>query len=120
MRWHPACVILFQVCGLDRARLSPEFDHLARLVAENPFAAHGPALGSVAAFRPGVSRAIRRRSSPPPQLHGLRLGSGEAFSVTRVVNGKPGYPTPVLEAALGVPATTRAWRTIERLVSRHA
>ncbi len=118
------CEILTQVCGLNEPVYLREFDHLARLVAENLFAertdlAHGERCYSL--FRPGAEQGHPAPiESPHRNCTVFRLGSGEAFSVTRVVNGKPGYPTPVLEAALGVPATTRAWRTIERLVSRHA
>lgn len=119
-----ACVLLTRVCGLTEPVFLQEFDHLARLVAENPFAertdlAHGERCYSL--FRPGAEQGhLAPIESPHRNCTVFRLGSGEAFSITRVVNGKPGYPTPVLEAALGVPATTRAWRTIERLVSRHA
>ncbi len=118
-----AGVILARVCGLNEPVFLQEFDHLARLVAEDPFAertdlAHGERCYSL--FMPGAEQG---HPAPIESSHRnctvFRIGSGEAFSVTHVVNGKPGYPTPVLEAALGVPATTRAWRTIERLVSRH-
>lgn len=119
-----AGVILARVCGLNEPAFVREFDHLARLVAENPYAermdlADGERCYSL--FRPGAEQG---HPAPIASPHGncmvFRIGSGEAFSITRVVNGKPGYPTPVLEATLGVPATTRAWRTIERLVNRHA
>jgi uncharacterized protein (DUF1697 family) len=119
-----ACVILAGVCGLNEPAFLQEFDHLARLVAEDPYAgrrdlADGERFYSL--FRPGAEQG---HPAPIVSSHGnctiFRIGSGEAFSVTRVVNGKPGYPTPVLEAALGVPATTRAWMTILRLVNRHA
>jgi hypothetical protein len=50
----------------------------------------------------------------------FRIGAGEAFSITREVNGKIGYPTPVLEKALNLPVTTRSWTTIRRMVEKHA
>ena len=49
----------------------------------------------------------------------FRAAAGLALSVIREVNGKIGYPTPVLEKALNLPVTTRSWTTIVRLVERH-
>jgi uncharacterized protein (DUF1697 family) len=119
-----ACVTLARVCGLTEPVFLQEFDHLARLVAENPFAAlTEPAPGErcYSLFRPGAEQGHPASiESSRGNCTVFRIGLGEAFSVTWIVNGRSGDPTPVLEAALGVPATTRAWRTIERLVNRHA
>ena len=48
----------------------------------------------------------------------FRIDDGIAFSITRNVSGKIGYPTPVLEQAIRQPVTTRGWSTILRLVAR--
>ena len=43
-------------------------------------------------------------------------GPGEVLSITRLIGGQPGQPGRVIEAAMGVRATTRNWNTIERIV----
>lgn len=46
-------------------------------------------------------------------------GTGqEAYSVAKEIRGVSGYPTPLLEKRLQVPATTRSWATLVRLVGR--
>ncbi len=39
----------------------------------------------------------------------------EAFVLSRRVNGRYGFPNELVEAALGVPATTRNWNTVLRI-----
>jgi len=43
-------------------------------------------------------------------------GPGEVLSITRLIGGRPGQPGRVIEAAMGVRATTRNWNTVERIV----
>lgn len=46
-------------------------------------------------------------------------GTGqEAYSIARDIRGVSGYPTPLLEKRLNVPATTRSWSTLVRLIAR--
>ena len=49
----------------------------------------------------------------------FRMSEGVALSVTREINGKAGYPTPLLERALNVPVTTRSWTTLLRVLDKH-
>ena len=49
----------------------------------------------------------------------FRIDDGEALSVTREVNGRAGYPTPLLESALSAPATTRSWTTLLRAIAKY-
>ena len=46
----------------------------------------------------------------------LLIKNSAAFSVSRRVNGKSGYPNIFLEKTLKVPATTRNWNTINKIV----
>jgi len=43
---------------------------------------------------------------------------GEAYSVTRMIDGRAGNPGKTLEALLDAPVTTRNWNTVERIVAR--
>ena len=48
------------------------------------------------------------------------MGADAVFSVVRVVGRSPGSPNAFLEKLLGLPATTRVWNTVVRLVDKHA
>jgi uncharacterized protein (DUF1697 family) len=116
--------ILRQVCGCQEPVFVCSFGHLAQLVAEDPFAQYtDPAISErcMSFFEPEAATNIQLPlESARKDCVVFRLGGGEALSVTCAVNGKIGYPTPLLEKALNVPVTTRSWTTILRLVDRHA
>ena len=44
------------------------------------------------------------------------ISSRNAFSVTRLVGGRPGQPGRILERRLDLPVTTRNWNTVERIL----
>ena len=48
----------------------------------------------------------------------LSLDGPNAFAVTYMIAGRGGYTTQVLEARHGCVATTRNWRTVERIVAK--
>jgi uncharacterized protein (DUF1697 family) len=106
----------------------PAFVHslpsLAKLAAENPFVQfEKPVIYEryISFFKASLSKKI----TPPIESKTkdcivFRVVSGAALSFSRVVNGKTGYPTPLLERTLNSPVTTRSWGTIMRLVDKYA
>jgi uncharacterized protein (DUF1697 family) len=95
-------------------------DALATAVASEPFAhvmADDVYERCVTFFRTEVTPAL---AIPTQTERGdavlFDTGPGQVFSITRLVGGRPGQPGRVIEAALGVRATTRNWNTIERIV----
>ncbi len=50
----------------------------------------------------------------------FRVAGREAYSVTRLIAGRCGTAGPVVERRAGQPVTTRNWRTIRRLIEKHA
>jgi len=116
--------ILSQVCGLKEPVFVQSFGYLAELAAEDPFAPF--ATGAVAErcvsfFEPkATARLELPLESDRKDCLVFRASAGLALSIVREVDGKIGYPTLVLEKTLGAQVTTRSWRTILRLVKRHA
>jgi uncharacterized protein (DUF1697 family) len=116
--------ILSQVCGLTEPVFIQSFRHLTELAAEDPFAPFATAAIAercISFFEPKATvRLELPLESERKDCLVFRASAGLALSITRAVNGKIGYPTPVLEKTLGGPVTTRSWTTILRLVERHA
>jgi uncharacterized protein (DUF1697 family) len=118
-----ASEILKQVCGLNEPAFVRSLSHLAEPAAEDPFAD----FGNLAVHERCISifdrQAIVQVEWPLESQRGdciiFRIDDGEALSVTREVNGKAGYPTPVLESALNVPVTTRSWTTLLRAIEKY-
>lgn len=50
--------------------------------------------------------------------HVFATAGAEIFSVTREVDGRTQSPGGVIERSVGEPVTTRAWGTIERIVTK--
>ena len=50
----------------------------------------------------------------------LQFTASEALSISRTVGNTPGSPNAFLEKQFGLPATTRNWNTVVRLVQKHA
>jgi uncharacterized protein (DUF1697 family) len=111
-------------CGLREPAFLRSIDHLAELVALDPFA--GVDRGSV--YEVCVSFLDAKHVALPAlplvsqrqDVEVLHATEGEAFSISRVVGNTPGSPNAFLEKLLGAPASTRAWNTIVRLVEKHA
>lgn len=90
---------------------------LARLEAGRPFDATPSGYHErLVTFFPTGLRVV-----PRAPLRGQRgdfeifaVGTREAFAFTRLVGGRPGNPTRVLEQLLGVKVTTRNWNTVVR------
>ena len=119
-----ACKTLQAECGLTEPAYVRTMDHLAELVAQDPFAAVEP--GTVyeccVSFLP--SEGIALPAAPVESRRGdvqvLRFTGGEALSVSRKFGNSPGSPNALLERVLGAPVTTRNWNTVMRLVHKNA
>lgn len=110
-------------CGLREPIFVCDFQILADLAAADPFAAFSAttfAERAISFFEPpaGIDLQLPLESERRDCLV-FRAEAGLALSITRTLHGRTGYPTPVLEKALGVPVTTRGWNTILRLLKKH-
>lgn len=119
-----ATALLQQRCGLKEPGFIRRVDELAALVAQQPFA--GMVDDSV--YEYAVSFLPAKAPPLPPLPLVSRRGdvrvfsataSGEVFSLCYKIGSSPGSPNALLEKTLAVPATTRAWNTIVRLVAKH-
>jgi uncharacterized protein (DUF1697 family) len=120
-----ACASLQASCGLREPVFVRSVATLAALVAGRPFA------GAVATGRDTFCVTFLQSHKPPlpaapctaqnGAVAFLAIDDAEAFSIARQVgrNGI-GSPNAALERLLAAPATTRAWRTVERLVSKYS
>ena len=108
-------------CGLREPEFARTLDHLAALVAADPFAgAPDDVYQQVVSF---VPRAAGRTLSlplatPRRDVEVVRVDAGEVFSVVRRIGTQAGPANAFLERLLGQPATTRSWGTVRRLVER--
>jgi len=119
-----ACQRLRAVCGLREPAFIRSVDYLAELVGQHPFAGVDPDAvyeRCVSLLHPdsGVLPAlplVSRRGD----VRILKSTGTEALSVSLKVGNTPGSPNAYLERLLGLPATTRSWNTVVRLVGRYA
>jgi uncharacterized protein (DUF1697 family) len=58
--------------------------------------------------------------SPRGDVQIVHVTGSEVLSVAHKFGQSPGSPNAYLEKSLGLPATTRAWNTVLRLLARHA
>ncbi len=116
--------VLLAQCGLPEPAYFAPLDHLADLVAADPFAVCdlSNVLDSNATFmsRPALAHLSLPLRSPRGDVEVLRLTPYLALSVRRQIDGHVLSPTAFFEKLLGAPATTRSWGTILRLVSKHS
>ena len=118
-----ACDLLRDTCGLKEPAYIRSVEYLSELVAFDPFAKVVP--GSVyeccASFLHPESSILGPLplESKRRDVRILRFTGTEALSVSLKIGNTPGSPNAFLERRLGLPVTTRNWRTIVRLVERH-
>lgn len=119
-----ACQRLHAGCGLREPAFIRSVDYLAELVAQDPFAGVDP--GGV--YERCVT-LLHPDSGAMPELplesrrgdvRILHCTGTEALSVSLKIGNTPGSPNAYLERLLGMPATTRSWNTVVRLVRRYA
>jgi uncharacterized protein (DUF1697 family) len=115
---------LHGVCGLVEPGFLRTLSYLHELVALQPFAAVDatPDDQCCATFLhadvttfPSVPLASRRAD-----VEVLQFTASEALSISRKVGNTPGSPNALLEKHFAIPATTRNWNTVVRLVQKHA
>ncbi|MGK6309568.1 DUF1697 domain-containing protein [Variovorax sp. DT-64] len=110
-------------CGLREPGFLRSVDHLAQLVALDPFArvdrenVYEVCVTFLDAKHPALPALPLVSKREDVEL--LSATEGEVFSISRVVGNTPGSPNAFLEKLLGTPASTRAWNTVVRLVGRH-
>jgi uncharacterized protein (DUF1697 family) len=110
-------------CGLVEPVFIRRVSDLAELVAQDPFAAVDPdsvyercvSFLHPEVLLPAAVPAASRRGD----VEVLCLTATEALCVSRKVGNTPGSPNAFLERLLGLPATTRSWNTVRRLVGKH-
>lgn len=115
--------ILQNVCGLKEPVFVCSFQYLVDLVAEESFSKiNDPAITgqAISFFDPKLRNMVTAPiESERKDCTVFRIEEGDALSILRKVDGKTGYPTPVLEKVLGSPVKTRSWTTILRMVKKH-
>jgi len=119
-----ASALLRAQCGLAEPAFVRSVPYLASLVAGEPFALIDRSL-----IHECCVSFLDRNATVPSEVPAeakcqavevLRFTAGEAFSLSRKIGKTPGSPNMLLEKLLGLPATTRSWNTITRLVRKHA
>jgi uncharacterized protein (DUF1697 family) len=111
-------------CGLQEPAFLRRVEDLAAMVAADPFQQVDAA--SVYACCVTFLHADASVPAQAPRLSArgdvelIDVAADAVFSVVRVVGRSPGSPNAFLEKLLGLPATTRVWNTVVRLVDKHA
>jgi uncharacterized protein (DUF1697 family) len=118
-----ACERLKQGSGFDEPAFLRRVDHLAKLVAREPFADVDPAsvYERAITFLPPRFRvpADAPRANKKGDVQVLDYAGGEVFSVCHQFGRSPGSPNAFIEKQFAIVASTRAWNTVCRLVARH-
>jgi uncharacterized protein (DUF1697 family) len=109
-------------CGLKEPAYVRSLAALAELAALDPFAAIVPeqvyerCVSFLHADNVAPAAPLESRRRDVEILH---FTAAEAFSVSRKIGNSPGSPNAFLEQLLGLPATTRSWNTLLRLLQKH-
>lgn len=119
-----ACKTLKSICGLEEPAFVCGLQHLAKLVAADPFA--GINMENVyqccASFmHPNALVKVKTTlRSPRNDVEVIHVTSKTVLSLVHKVGASTGSPTAFLEKTFSVPVTTRNWSTILRLVKKFA
>jgi uncharacterized protein (DUF1697 family) len=112
---------LHTACGLVEPGFLRTVPYLAELVAEAPFAA----VDMTTVYACCITFISPTTALPETPLHSsrgdvaiLRFTSSEALSTCVIIGKSPGSPNAFLEKQLAVPASTRNWNTVVRLVQK--
>jgi uncharacterized protein (DUF1697 family) len=113
---------LHSVCGLQEPVFVSTLEHLAGLVAADPFAGHASetVYEFCASFMPAeaYTRVPVPHWSPRRNVEVIQVTPQAVLCASHIVNGRPGGVTPYLEKLVQAPVTTRSWGTIVRLVRK--
>ena len=118
-----ACAAMADSCGLREPVFVRSVAELRALVDADPFA--GRTVQGRDAFCITFLGATRKPlpglplTTPRGDLELLSTADTHVLSLSHWLGKSGGSPNAWLERHLGEPATTRNWRTIERLVARH-
>lgn len=112
------------VCGLEEPGFVRSVPYLAELVASAPFAK----ADTSRVYECCVTFLHADAQAPGPlpiqskrqDLELLACTDREVFSLSYKVGSSPGSPNAFLEKLLALPATTRNWNTVSRLVTKYA
>lgn len=110
-------------CGLREPAFLRGLDELAALVETAPFKAIDPATVfacCVTFLHPDVAAGKPPSATPRGDVEVIAITGSEALCIVRKLGKSPGSPNAFLEKALALPATTRVWNTVVRLVDKHA
>jgi len=113
---------LAAACGLVEPAFVRTLEHIADLVVSDPFAQvdrNAVHECCVTFLHPAAAIPTAPVHSPRRDVEVLGFTQGEALSLSRKVGRSPGSPNALLEKLLGVPATTRNWNTLVRLVHKY-
>ncbi len=109
--------------GLCEPTFLREMAWLADLVAAQPFegVAQAGVYGCYVSFlhRDAAVPADAVLMTARGEVEVVCMSGLEVFSVARQWGKSPGSPNAFLEKLLDLPATTRAWNTVARLVQKH-
>lgn len=118
---------LTEACGLAEPAFLRRLDALAALVAAAPFErrraddVYECCVSFLHAALPPLPADLAFATPRGDlELFGYDAGCHAVLSLSRKVGASPGSPNALLELRLGLPATTRNWGTISRLVARFA
>lgn len=111
-------------CGLVEPAFLREIPYLAALVETQPFQSIDLDTVYDCCITFLHPKAVIPRSFPRASPRGdvkiMQVTDSEVLSVSYKPGKTPGSPNAFLEKALALPATTRVWNTIVRLVGKHA
>jgi hypothetical protein len=97
--------------------------YLTGLVDLDPFAAVDRSsvhACCISFLHPGFSAPpVMPLESKRRDVEVIRFTVGEAFSLSRKIARTPGSPNAFLEKHFGLPATTRVWNTVVRVVRKY-
>jgi uncharacterized protein (DUF1697 family) len=110
-------------CGLREPAFLRGIDQLAALVETAPFGAIDPAtvFACCVTFLHRDAAVASRPPSATPRgdVEVISFTGSEVLCIVRKFGKNPGSPNAFLEKALALPATTRVWNTVVRLVDKH-
>ncbi|MEO7494860.1 MAG: DUF1697 domain-containing protein [Massilia sp.] len=119
-----ACAQLEAASQFGEPAFLRPLDYLAGLVRRDPFADVDPAtvyercitfLDARFALADGLPMASAKQD-----VRAIEYTAGEMLSVSLKMGSSPGSPNAFAERSFGLPASTRAWNTVCRLVKKHA
>ena len=119
-----ACAALGDDSGFREPAFLRELGYLSSLVDRDPFASIDPTTVYERCIT-FLHADLELSSAPPRQsarndVQVVEYTPSELLSVVHKLGASPGSPNAFAERHFGLPATTRAWNTVCRLVTKYA